>query len=105
MLQQFPPNSTKVLYQMTARNTTLVRWLIPYSVIFSQNMRSSVYMHLTSCSKYIIFLANLKQVKDKRDIDQQYFKIVGLHFAKSEQFFCVVDRVSETQLQVSENSK
>ena len=47
-----------------------------------------------------------KGLKKKREINQQYFKIVHLHFLKSEFNFRaleVVGRVSETQLQVSEN--
>ena len=42
----------------------------------------------------------------KRDINQQDFKMVDLHFINNN-YFCpleVVDRVSETQLQVGENS-
>ena len=42
----------------------------------------------------------------KYDINQQYLKTVDLLFVKSENFNSleVVDRVSETQLQVGENS-
>ena len=42
----------------------------------------------------------------KRDINQQDLKTVNLHFVKSEYFNSleVVDHVSETQLQVGENS-
>ena len=45
-------------------------------------------------------------LKIKCDINQQYLKTVNLHFVKSEFFHSleVVDRVSETQLQVDENS-
>ena len=45
-------------------------------------------------------------LKKKCDINQQDLKRVDLHFVKSELFSLieVVDRVSETQLQVSENS-
>ena len=44
----------------------------------------------------------------KRDINQQDFKIVHIHFVKYMSIFHpfeVVDRVSETQLQVGENPK
>ena len=41
--------------------------------------------------------------KMKRDIDQKYFRIVDLIFVKSQKF-ALVYRVSDTQLQVSENS-
>ena len=42
----------------------------------------------------------------KCDINQQYLKTVDLHFANLNNFHSleVVDRVSETQLQVGENS-
>ena len=42
----------------------------------------------------------------KRDINQQDFTIVHLHFFKSDDFypFEVVNRVSDAQLQVGENS-
>ena len=45
-------------------------------------------------------------LKIKHDINQQDFKIDDLHFVKYEYFHPleVVDRVSETQIQVSENS-
>ena len=44
-------------------------------------------------------------LKIKYDINQQYLKTVDLHFVKSKLFSLeVVDRVSETQLQVGENS-
>ena len=45
-------------------------------------------------------------VKIKYDNNQQYLKTVDLHFVKSEYFHSleVVDRVSETQLLVGENS-
>ena len=45
-------------------------------------------------------------IKIKCDIKQQYLKRVDLHFVKSNNFHSleVVDRVSETQLQGSENS-
>ena len=45
-------------------------------------------------------------LKIKCDINQQYLKTDDIHFVKSEQFSLieVVDRVSETQLQVGENS-
>ena len=44
--------------------------------------------------------------KLKCDINQQYLKTVDLHFVKSNNFHSleVVDRVSETQLHVGENS-
>ena len=44
-------------------------------------------------------------LKIKCDINQQDLKTVDLHFVKTEQFSLteVVDRVSETQLQVGEN--
>ena len=44
-------------------------------------------------------------LKIKCDINQQYLITVDLHFVKSEYFHSleVVDRVSETQLQVGEN--
>ena len=42
----------------------------------------------------------------KYDINQQYLKTVDLHLVKSDNFHSleVVDRVSETQFQVGENS-
>ena len=45
-------------------------------------------------------------LKKKRDINQQDLKMVDPHFFKSNNFHSleVVDRVSETQLQVGENS-
>ena len=45
-------------------------------------------------------------LKMKCDINQQDLKRVALHFVKSDHFHSleVVDRVSETQLQVGENS-
>ena len=45
-------------------------------------------------------------LKIKCDINQQDLKTIDLHFLKSENFHSleVVDRVSETQLQVGENS-
>ena len=47
-------------------------------------------------------------VKVKCDINQQYLKTVDLHFVKSNlnnfHSLEVVDRVSETRLQVGENS-
>ena len=44
-------------------------------------------------------------LKIRCDINQQYLKTVDLHFVKSEfHSLEVVDRVSETQLQVGENS-
>ena len=48
----------------------------------------------------------LLMLKIKCDINQQYLKTVDLHFVKSELFSLleVVDRVSETQHQVGENS-
>ena len=49
----------------------------------------------------------LNMLKIKCDINQQYLKRVDHYFVKSELFsltFEVVDRVSETQLQVGENS-
>ena len=50
-------------------------------------------------------MAPMNMLKIKCDINQQDFKIVDRHFAKSEYFSLtkVVERVSETQLQVSEN--
>ena len=42
-------------------------------------------------------------LKIKYDINQQYLKTVDLHFVKSHPLE-VVDRVSETQFQVGENS-
>ena len=44
-------------------------------------------------------------LKIKCDIIQQYLKTVAFHFVKSDDFYSleVVDRVSETQLQVGEN--
>ena len=45
-------------------------------------------------------------LKIKRDINQLYLKRVDIHFVKSESNFYsieAVDRVSQTQLQVSEN--
>ena len=42
-------------------------------------------------------------LKIKYDINQQYLRTVDLHFDKSESLE-VVDRVSETQFQVGENS-
>ena len=42
-------------------------------------------------------------LKMKCDINRQYLKTVDLHFVISEKLE-VVDRVSETQLQVGENS-
>ena len=46
-------------------------------------------------------------LKIKCDINQQDLKIVDLYFVKSEQFYSleVVDRLSETQRQVGENSE
>ena len=52
------------------------------------------YLHV----KYHVLL---NMLKIKNDINQQYLKTVDLHFVKSLE---VVDRVSETQFQVSENS-
>ena len=48
----------------------------------------------------------LKKLKIKCKINQQYLNIFDLHFVKSDNFHSleVVDRVSETQLQVGENS-
>ena len=49
----------------------------------------------------------LNMLKIKCDSNQQYLKTVDLHFVKSLNNFHsleVVDRVSETQLQVGENS-
>ena len=45
-------------------------------------------------------------LKIKCDITQRYLKIVDPHFVKSDYFHSleVVNRVSETQLQVGENS-
>ena len=43
------------------------------------------------------------RVKEKRDTSQQHMKKVNLFFVKSEEFVVEV-RVSETQLQVGENS-
>ena len=52
------------------------------------------------------FLYLYNMLKIKCDINQQDFKIVDLHFANSESFSLtwVVDRVSETQRQVSKHS-
>ena len=45
-------------------------------------------------------------LKIKCHINEQYLKTADLHFVKSDHFhsFEVVDRVSETQLQMGENS-
>ena len=45
-------------------------------------------------------------LKIRYDINQQYLKTVDLHFVNLNNFHSleVVDRVSETQLQVGENS-
>ena len=45
-------------------------------------------------------------LKVKRDTNEQDFKIVKLYFVKPDNFHSleVVDRVSETQLQVDENA-
>ena len=69
---------------------------------------------LTAGAEYISFFMFyqhnkydiLNMLKLKYDINQQGLKIIDLHFAKSQKFYSleVVDRVSETQLQVSENS-
>ena len=42
-------------------------------------------------------------IKMKRDINQQDFKIVDLHFVKFESFE-VMNHISTTQFQVDENS-
>ena len=48
----------------------------------------------------------MNMLKIKRDINQQDFKIVDLHLSNLNNFHSleVVDRVSETQPQVGENS-
>ena len=45
-------------------------------------------------------------LRQKRDINQEDVTIVDLHLVKSAKFYSleVVDRFSETQVQVSENS-
>ena len=43
-------------------------------------------------------------LKIKCDINQHYLKTIDLHIVKPEEFSLTVNRVSETQLQVSENS-
>ena len=74
----------------------------------------NVFIPLTAGAAYIrvfIFYLHIRyhilnMLKIKCDINQPDLKRFDLHFVKSEYFHSleVVDRVSETQLQVGENS-
>ena len=94
---------------------TILKWKLkkPFSLLGN----IQIFQHfnpLTAGVAYIrvfIFYKHIKyhlsnMLKMNYDINQQYLKTVDLHFSNLNNFHSleVVDRVSETQLQVGENS-